>query len=95
MTLRSGEETEILSDFSGHAWPNWAVTPSGVYFLEFGKSRRGAIKFLDFAAHKILPLWTLENEPGWGLSVSQDGKSIVYVQDEYAESSIMLVKNFR
>jgi len=29
------------------------------------------------------------------LSVSHDGKSMVYVQDEYAESSVMLVKNFR
>jgi len=29
------------------------------------------------------------------LSVSHDGKSIVYVQNEFAESNIMLVKNFR
>jgi len=95
LPLRGGEETEILSDLPGHAWPNWAVTHSGIYFLEFGKSRRGAIKFLDFASQKILTIWTLENEPGWGLSVSHDGKSMVYVQDEYAESSVMLVKNFR
>lgn len=95
LPLRGGDENEILSDLPGHAWPNWAVTPSGIYFLEFGKSRRGAIKFLDLASLKILTLWTLENEPGWGLSVSCDGKSIVYIQDEYAESSIMMVKNFR
>jgi hypothetical protein len=37
----------------------------------------------------------LEKEPGWGLSVSRDGKSIVYIQSEFAESNLMLVKNFR
>jgi hypothetical protein len=29
------------------------------------------------------------------LSMSRDGKSILYVQGEFAESNIMLVKNFR
>jgi hypothetical protein len=37
----------------------------------------------------------MEKEPGWGLSASSDGKSIVYVQDEFSESNLMLVKNFR
>ena len=95
LPLRGGEETQILGDISGGEWPNWAGTSSGIYFLKFAKSRHGTIEFLDFATHKILPLWTLENEPGWGLSISRDGKSIVYIQDEYAESSIMLVTNFR
>jgi Tol biopolymer transport system component len=95
LPLRGGEETQILGDISGGEWPNWAVTSSGIYFLKFAKSRHGTIEFLDFATHKVLPLWTLENEPGWGLSISRDDKSIVYIQDEYAESSIMLVTNFR
>jgi hypothetical protein len=29
------------------------------------------------------------------VSVSPEGKSLIYVQDEFAESNIMLVKNFR
>src|SRR5262249_54481058 len=95
LPLRDGEETEILGEISGGEWPNWAITPSGIYFLRFAKSHHGAIEYLDFATQKVRPIWTLENEPGWGLSISRDGKSIVYIQDEYAESSVMLVTNFR
>jgi Tol biopolymer transport system component/DNA-binding winged helix-turn-helix (wHTH) protein len=95
LPLRGGQETEILGEISGGEWPNWAITPSGIYFLRFAKAHHGAIDYLDFDTHKILPIWTLENEPGWGLSISRDGKSIVYIQDEYAESNIMLVTNFR
>jgi hypothetical protein len=43
----------------------------------------------------VTPIWTFDKEPGWGLAVSPDEKSIVYVQNEFAESNIMLVKNFR
>jgi hypothetical protein len=37
---------------------------------------------------------TLQKEPGWGLSMSRDGKSIVYIQNDFSESNLMLVKNF-
>jgi len=37
----------------------------------------------------------LEKKLGWGLSLSSDGKSLVYIQDQFAESNLMLVRNFR
>jgi Tol biopolymer transport system component/DNA-binding winged helix-turn-helix (wHTH) protein len=95
MPLAGGEETQILEEVRGASWPNWAVTSAGIYFLRFDKSPRVTIQFLDFATRKTTPLWTLDKEPGWGLSMSRDGKSILYVQGEFAESNIMLVKNFR
>ena len=95
MPLQGGEETEVLPEVEGGGWPNWAVSSAGIYFLRFDKFPRVTIEFLESATHKITPIWTLEREPGWGLSMSQDGKSIVYVQHEFAESNIMLVKNFR
>ena len=61
----------------------------------FDKSPHATIQFLDFATNKTIPIWTLEKEPGWGLSLAPDGKSIVYVQNEFAESNLILVKNFR
>jgi hypothetical protein len=54
-----------------------------------------SIQFFDFTTRKTIPLWTLDKEPGWGLAMSPNGKSILYVQGEFAESNIMLVKNFR
>ena len=95
MPLPGGDEAEVLEDVEGNSWPNWAVTPDGIYFLNFDKSPRVTIQLFEFASHKSMPIWTLEREPGWGLSMSRDGKSIVYIQNEFAESNIMLVRNFR
>ncbi len=95
MPLQGGQETEILKDVEGGGWPNWAITADGIYFLRFGKFPVVTIDFLEFATGKATSVWTLEKEPGWGLSLSHDGRSIVYIQSEFSESNLMLVKNFR
>lgn len=95
MPLEGGEETQVLEEVRGGSWPNWALTSDGIYFLRFDKSPRVSIQFFDFASGKTIPLWTLGKEPGWGLAMSPNGKSILYVQGDFAESNIMLVKNFR
>ena len=95
MPVQGGEETEVLSDVDGGGWPDWGITSNGIYFMRFGKFPDVSIDFFEFATGKTLPILTLEKNPGWGLSISNDGKSIVYIQDEFAESNIMLVKNFR
>jgi Tol biopolymer transport system component len=95
MPVQGGEETDVLSDVDGGGWPDWGVTSKGIYFVRFGKFPHVSINFFEFATGKTFPIITLEKKPGWGLSISNDGKSIVYIQNEFAESNIMLVKNFR
>lgn len=95
MPLEGGEESQVLSDAGGYEWPNWAITSNGIYFLRFDKFLRVSIAFFEFASGKTTSLWALDKEPGWGVSVSPDSKTLIYVQDEFAESNIMLVKNFR
>ena len=95
MPLQGGQETEILKDVEGGSWPNWGVTADGIYYLKFGKFPAVTIDFFEFATGKSIPVWTLEKEPGWGLSLSHDGKSLVYIQNEFSESNLMLVRNFR
>jgi Tol biopolymer transport system component/DNA-binding winged helix-turn-helix (wHTH) protein len=93
--LQGGQETEVVSDIEGGGWPNWGVSADGIYFLRFRKFPLVTIDFFEFATGKTIPIWSLEKEPGWGLSLSHDGKSIVYIQNEFLESNLMLVKNFR
>jgi Tol biopolymer transport system component/DNA-binding winged helix-turn-helix (wHTH) protein len=95
MPLQSGQETEILKDVEGGSWPDWGITADGIYYLKFGKVPVVTIDFFEFATGKSIPVWTLEKEPGWGLSPSHDGKSLVYIQNEFSESNLMLVRNFR
>lgn len=91
----SGEETEVLGDAGHGGWPNWALSPEGIYFLKFGKFPEAAIELLDFRTGKTEAIRVLDKRLGWGLSLSADGKSIVYVQNQFAESNLMLVRNFR
>jgi hypothetical protein len=96
MPMEGGDETQVLEEVGGGgSCPNWALTSDGIYFLRFDKSPHVTVQFFDFATHKTIPIWPLEKEPGWGLAMSRDGKSILYVQNEFAESNIMLVENFR
>jgi Tol biopolymer transport system component/DNA-binding winged helix-turn-helix (wHTH) protein len=95
MPLAGGEETQVLNTVEGASWPNWALTSEGIYYLNFDGFPHVSLDFFDFASRKSLPIWRLEKEPGWGLSVSRDGRSIVYVKNEFEESNLMLVRNFR
>jgi hypothetical protein len=51
--------------------------------------------FFEFATQKSFTIWKLEKEPGWGLGITPDGRSLLYIQNEFAKSTLMLVKNFR
>lgn len=95
MPLQGGEESEVLSDMDPGGWPDWAISQDGIYFLKFGKFPEAELAFFDFAASKTYVVWPVERKLGWGLSLSADGKSLVYVQNQFAESNLMLVRNFR
>jgi len=83
----------------GLGWCNWALTRNGIYFRDAKKSKDhnyiGLLKFFDFATRKTTTVSTLDQPQGFGLAVSADGRSVLYNDKGDAESSIMLVKNFR
>ena len=93
--LEGGEETEVLSEIPGNQWPDWVVTREGIYFLKFDQTSLDRVEFLEFTTGKIVPVWNFDRYVGWGLAGSQNGRSILYIQHEFSESDIMLIKNFR
>jgi Tol biopolymer transport system component len=96
MPLHGGEEIRVLDQLSGLDWSNWALGRNGIYFIGTVDTQPHAtVQFFEFATHKIIPIWTLEKPAGLGLALSADGRSILYVQNDFRESAIMLVKNFR
>jgi Tol biopolymer transport system component len=95
MPLQGGEETRILDQpYIPFAWWNWALGRNGIYFIDKTKPN-ATIEFLEFTTRKIVPIWTLATPPFVGLSISADGKSILFAQNESRRSDIVLVKNFR
>ena len=96
MPLDGGHETRLFDQpFVPFSWWDWGLTEKGIYFTNFQSSPNATVAFFEFATNKIFPIWTLTNRPFVGLSISADGKSILYAQNEYSQSDIMLVRNFR
>jgi hypothetical protein len=95
MPLNGGEEIRVFDQPAGDDWWGWALTPSGIYFLDqSNRGTKGGVKFFDFATGKKTSIASWDRRC-FGLAVSPDGKSILYALAEPEESSIMLVKNFR
>jgi Tol biopolymer transport system component/DNA-binding winged helix-turn-helix (wHTH) protein len=94
MAVQGHEETQVL-DIGGDGWPNWALSSEGIYFLKFSKLPHPTIQFLSFATGKTHLVWSLDREPGWGIGASSNGRSVVFTQDDFAESNLMMVENFR
>jgi Tol biopolymer transport system component/DNA-binding winged helix-turn-helix (wHTH) protein len=96
MPLHGGQETRIFDQpFVPFSWWDWGLTDKGIYFIDFQAGPHATLAFFEFATNKIFPIWAFTNRPFVGLSVSVDGKSILYAQNEYSQSDIVLVKNFR
>jgi len=96
MPLQGGEETRILDQpYRPFAWWDWALGQNGIYFIDFKTKPNITVGFFEFATRKIAPIWTLATPPFVGLSISADGKSILFAQNESRRSDIVLVKNFR
>jgi Tol biopolymer transport system component/DNA-binding winged helix-turn-helix (wHTH) protein len=97
-----GEETKIIQDepFKGY-WGYFAVGPDGLYFIgdtgTAGKHQAG-FKFYDYATKKITNICDMQKDPyegAPGLSVSSDGRNILYVQVDESRNNLMLAENFK
>ena len=71
-----------------HEWYNWALARNGVYFLKHHENG-GELDFFDFATGKTTTILTSHKQPGIGLAVSADSKSILYAEIELEDSNIM------
>ena len=96
--VRGGEEIQVLESVRS---PNFSVTPQGIYFIQVPERDEPGgsflIRFFDFATGRATTIHSLP--PGvradQGLTVSPDGRSILYTQLDQFQSDLMLVENFR
>jgi Tol biopolymer transport system component/DNA-binding winged helix-turn-helix (wHTH) protein len=93
--VNGGEESPIAELSEAGYWRYWTVTPKGVYFVARSTSAPYQIKFYDFQNRETKEIAATEKPPIWvfpGLSVSPDGKTILYAQHDLNASSIMLAE---
>jgi serine/threonine protein kinase/Tol biopolymer transport system component len=75
----------------------WVPTGSGIYFMTDVKHQT-EVHFFDFSSQKVKRVFTLEKSlPGWsgGVSISSDGKWLLYPQVDGLSSDLMMIENWK
>jgi Tol biopolymer transport system component/DNA-binding winged helix-turn-helix (wHTH) protein len=70
----------------------WTLAANGIYFVAHGSPR--AVSFYDFATRKTRIVFHSERELDDGLSLSPDGRYLLYSQLDENNSLVMLVDRF-
>jgi eukaryotic-like serine/threonine-protein kinase len=93
MPVSGGEESQVLPFVANRAF---SLISDGIYFIPAsGADGRSSLQFLSFATGKVKTVAPISGSSGEGLSVSPDGRSILFSQFDEAGSDLMLVENFR
>jgi Tol biopolymer transport system component/DNA-binding winged helix-turn-helix (wHTH) protein len=72
---------------------NWDIVQSGVYF--FPRNDILTLHYFDFSTRKVRPIFKISGGGAFpGLSVSPNGRYVLYPQLDDYRSDIMLVENF-
>jgi hypothetical protein len=95
MPASGGSETLVIPDRpQSRFWGQYAVTSSGLYFLDNDAEPRPAIEFYDFGSSRISKVITLDLLPNRfdaSLSASADGKTVYFTQ-YYGQSAIKMME---
>ncbi|HMI50002.1 MAG TPA: winged helix-turn-helix domain-containing protein [Candidatus Saccharimonadales bacterium] len=72
---------------------HWAVVPAGIYFSPHDNPR--SVCFYDFATKHTRETFRADKDLNEGMSVSPDGRYMLYSQMDESNADIMLVNHFR
>lgn len=93
--VAGGEETRVLGPVYGF---QFAVVAGGIYFIEPGPPGYvggNSLKFFSFAKGTAEKVFDIKDYPENGLSVSPDGRYVLFSQWDPFVRDLMLVENFR
>jgi Tol biopolymer transport system component len=94
VSLKSGFVESAVEGLSPVVhWPLWTIVARGIYLVPADSPK--SLRYFDFATKKVREVFTLDKDFDDGLSVSPDGRYILYSQIDEQNSDIMLVDNFR
>ena len=71
----------------------WRITPGGIYFVPREPSR--SMRFFDFGSRQVREVFTSEKDFESGLSVSPDGRYLLYTQVDNQNADIMVTDRYR
>jgi serine/threonine protein kinase/dipeptidyl aminopeptidase/acylaminoacyl peptidase len=91
-----GQQVEGMPEVQASG-DTWVPTGSGIYFVADVKHHT-EVDFFDFNSQKVRRVFTLgKSLPGWagGVSISSDGKWLLYPQLDGSSSDLMMIENWK
>ena len=98
VAVEGGEEREVFKlDRSSRIFnTSLEATRFGIYFVGGGTTRKpGKLMFYRFSDRSITKVAGVENPSSYGLSLSPDGRHLLYTKFTGIGSDLILVENFR
>jgi len=94
--VQGGEETQVTGPTSRQiGFVGFAVTAEGIYYTAAPDVRnQNFVRFHSFASGQSRPVAAAKGPFGMGLSVSPDGRFVLFGQIEQSSSDLMLIENF-
>ncbi len=92
-SIGGGAEQPVLGELHHGDWGNWVLSPEGVYFID--RTRPRHLGYYRFATQQVEHLVPLVQAPGMsqpGLTVSPDGRWLLYTQLDQTESDLMFIE---
>jgi len=90
----SGPEARVAGPLTQGDWGNWTPVNDGIYYVERKTaSEPGEIRFQRFAGGPPRTIYRLQKDPLWGgggLTISPDGRTILFAQVDRDGSSIFV-----
>jgi hypothetical protein len=84
-------ETPVLDNV---AQRGFVVTPDRIYYLRAEADRGTTLRYRVLATGQDVEISSIQKKGYPGLSLSADGKYLIYSQSDYEGSDLMLVSDF-
>ena len=96
--VAGGEEKFITDELHRDAAADFAVTTTGIYLLDTEAAPRATIMYYNFRTSRVTPVYTPKETPeseGSSLTSSRDGRTLLFAQGPFPQSSITMIENFQ
>jgi Tol biopolymer transport system component/DNA-binding winged helix-turn-helix (wHTH) protein len=98
MPVGGGQEVLVTGSLHLGYWGNFAVTDNSLYLVDADAKGGPALLYYNFQTRRLSPILTFEKNPvPWtpNLAASRDGRTLLYAQVEFENSSISMAENFQ